>query len=154
MEIASFYPYLTLQWSRDDDVAESPSLWWSMLAINPLQWSRDDDVAESRPTLEEIRSFRDGFNGAATMMSRKGDHGWEVERMLGPLQWSRDDDVAERARLCASSVLATSFNGAATMMSRKGAVELGLVLPRHQLQWSRDDDVAERRVERSEPCLM
>ncbi len=61
---------VSLQWSRDDDVAESRWLGFVRLRIPFLQWSRDDDVAERLAGRVEVRR-------------------------VPVLQWSRDDDVAE-----------------------------------------------------------
>jgi len=85
-----------------------------------LQWSRDDDVAESSGNCG-ICGLRVRFNGAATMMSRKGLSEIDQPGMGGD-----------------------SFNGAATMMSRKGKGVPDTTAADAALQWSRDDDVAER----------
>ncbi len=84
-----------LQWSRDDEVAESKMLGSAAEPVVMLQWSRDDEVAERKPVLIGQGRF-------------------------GELQWSRDDEVAES--VIASSEMRRkpkSFNGAATMRSRK-----------------------------------
>jgi len=86
-----------LQWSRDDDVAESHNFNSCSPSEHRLQWSRDDDVAES--------GYAEGQK-------------WRVYL----LQWSRDDDVAERRGLPeVHQAISRRFNGAATMMSRKVA---------------------------------
>jgi len=62
----------SLQWSRDDDVAESDRLPAAWPTLPALQWSRDDDVAEREVHRYQKRDDYLRFNGAATMMSRKG----------------------------------------------------------------------------------
>jgi len=72
------HPVHWLQWSRDDDVAESYTDGKVLVKVSELQWSRDDDVAESLATDPN------------------------TQRLAEQLQWSRDDDVAESVR-CYSS---------------------------------------------------
>ena len=104
---------------RDDGVAEDdlPSLMLKT-GTHRLQWGRDDGVAEDVKSCAALVACH-GFNGAATMGSRK------------------------TTAACGASVLPDQrFNGAATMGSRKTLA--GPEGPPHgRLEWGRDDGVAE-----------
>ncbi len=136
------------------------------MSESTLQWGRDDGVAEDIDD-RAVELLGRRFNGAATMGSRKTstrdgrspksrlqwgrDDGVAEDAAirrpsshLDALQWGRDDGVAEDVD---SSVECTrvpmSFNGAATMGSRKTQCRRRLCRWRMPLQWGRDDGVAE-----------
>ncbi len=140
-------------------------------AVAMLQWGRDDGVAEDDVDRIRLDSRTDGFNGAATMGSRKTSRREHVDAERWQLQWGRDDGVAEdlprhrHGRSCRGASMGPrrwgrgrpvavvddgdvdpGFNGAATMGSRKTSLP---ALPGSDridmLQWGRDDGVAEDR---------
>ena len=84
-----------LQWGRDFNVAESgtPATWPS--GGSPLQWGRDFNVAER--WRRQASTMRDGpgFNGAATLTSRRVRHVDDQVTTGTMLQWGRDFNVAE-----------------------------------------------------------
>ena len=84
-----------LQWGRDPSVAEGRAPETSGWARRRLQWGRDLSVAEGPTYAPDFGGQRLGFNGAATLRSRKDE----------PLHLPRP-----RQRC---------FNGAATLRSRK-----------------------------------
>ena len=132
-----------LQWGRDDGVAEDvgstgdgrraqPSA-----SMGPRRWGR------GRPRVCGHRvSPWTGFNGAATMGSRKTPERCagsprRSSASMGPRRWGRGRrrgaDVGRSSR---------RFNGAATMGSRKTSTSEDRH-SRPRLQWGRDDGVAE-----------
>ena len=164
------------------------------LPVQLLQWGRDCLVAESEPApsrsaLAWLASmgprlfgrgkilphnphgwFQTGFNGAATVWSRKAVGVPVTARVKFLLQWGRDCLVAESGFSAASggwlrgrfngaatvwsrkestphpaAAASPGFNGAATVWSRKVDWQLMQRLHRHRLQWGRDCLVAERR---------
>ena len=109
-----------LQWGRDDGVAEDKDFRTSLATrMATLQWGRDDGVAEDISPESSSTAGPSGFNGAATMGSRKTTLHSRMSRRTG------------------------SFNGAATMGSRKTWSGFRGDRQRTTLQWGRDDGVAE-----------
>ena len=135
-----------LQWGRDDGVAEdAPCVPRPGSEDRELQWGRDDGVAEDTWRPAPVCSQMLGFNGAATMGSRKTPtHGATPvtpgDASMGPRRWGR----GRRRSLTAPRVSPSGFNGAATMGSRKTmAASLRMSAADRVLQWGRDDGVAE-----------
>ena len=88
-------------------------------SMGPRRWCRGKGLRYARAG----RHRRPGFNGAATMVSRKRSQASRrATACRRELQWGRDDGVAEKSRSATRSrPRRCSFNGAATMVSRKSA---------------------------------
>ena len=61
----------SLQWGRDDGVAEEMLWTFGCFWSEELQWGRDDGVAEEAIDTYGVVAMLVSFNGAATMGSRK-----------------------------------------------------------------------------------
>ena len=55
----------TLQWGRDQLIAEFVAGFTAAVTTNMLQWGRDQLIAEFRPHLDAPQGNPDRFNGAA-----------------------------------------------------------------------------------------
>ena len=132
-----------LQWGRDDGVAEDTDRERDCVrhrdaSMGPRRWGRGrrrrawDSASlggfNGAATMGSRKTNRSaagltcpcGFNGAATMGSRKTSLAAEIGRArIGTLQWGRDDGVAEDDTCAGRSRRRRRFNGAATMGSRK-----------------------------------
>ena len=141
----TYNPDRRLQWGRDTSVAETGTVMESSKIPLQLQWGRDTSVAETSLP-QKITALPLGFNGAATLQSRKLAMPWNGGAFRSRLQWGRDTSVAETHRVDRAPRGSDRASMGPRHFSRGNRTSLIMVPPLSaKLQWGRDTSVAETR---------
>ena len=144
--------YSTLQWGRDSSVAEmtkQPTFW-----ATKVQGFDGAATLQSRKSASSTKSRRwlVGFNGAATLQSRKSEMTSGYAGAVLRFNGAATLQSRKFLWLWIKRLKSASFNGAATLQSRKFPNRPCQRLSgASKLQWGRDSSVAEIRLGRP-PC--